>query len=136
MNPNLLASDLVDDEDIKLRPYRDSVGKLTIGVGRNLEDVGISRQEAMGMLSNDIARASADLDRVFPWWTQLSEARQRALCNMCFNLGLTRLMGFQRMLAALQVGHFDEAASEMLSSKWAKQVGARATRLATLMRNG
>lgn len=136
MNANELASELVDDEGVKLRPYRDSVGKLTIGVGRNLEDVGISRQEAMGLLQNDIARAEADLDRNLPWWSEMSDARQRVLCNMCFNMGITRLLGFRNMLAAMQVGHFDEAAHEMINSKWAKQVGMRATRLATMMRKG
>lgn len=136
MNANELAAQLVDDEGVKLRPYRDPVGKLTIGVGRNLEDLGITRQEAMGLLSNDIARVETELDRVFPWWTQMSDRRQQVLANMCFNLGIDRLQGFIRMLAAMQVGHFDEAAAEMLSSKWAKQVGNRATRLATMMRNG
>jgi lysozyme len=136
MNANELAAQLVDDEGVKLRPYRDPVGKLTIGVGRNLEDLGITRQEAMGLLSNDISRVETELDRVFPWWTQMSDRRQQVLANMCFNLGIDRLQGFIRMLAAMQVGHFDEASAEMLSSKWAKQVGSRATRLATMMRNG
>lgn len=125
-----LKADLVRDEGLRLKPYRDTVGKLTIGVGRNLDDVGISDAEAGHLLGNDISGVLADLDRALPWWRGLSEARQRALANMCFNLGLTRLQGFKKMLAALEAGDWPAAAREALDSKWARQVGARATRIA------
>lgn len=131
-----LMNQLSTDEDVKLKPYRDSVGKLTIGIGRNLDDVGITRNEAFALLANDVARVERELDTTLPWWRQMPEARQQVLANMCFNMGMDRLLGFQHMLAALQVGHWDEAAAEMLDSKWAKQVGNRAQRLATMMRNG
>lgn len=131
-----LMNQLSTDEDVKLKPYRDSVGKLTIGIGRNLDDVGITRNEAFALLANDVARVERELDKTLPWWRQMPEARQQVLANMCFNMGMDRLLGFQHMLAALQVGHWDEAAAEMLDSKWAKQVGNRAQRLATMMRNG
>lgn len=131
-----LRDSLINDEAIRLKPYRDSVGKLTIGVGRNLDDVGISRNEAMAMLDNDIARVLQELTSAFPWYTGLNDARKVALANMCFNLGLPRLQGFTRMLIALEAGQYTEAADEMLNSKWAGQVGNRARRLASLVRTG
>lgn len=136
MNIGELSNQLATDEGIRLKPYKDTVGKTTIGVGRNLDDVGISRQEAMGLLANDIATVVAMLDHNLPWWSQMSDRRQQVLANMAFNVGITRLLGFRNMLAAMQVGHWDEAAAEMLDSLWAKQVGARAQRLAYMMRNG
>jgi lysozyme len=129
-----LSTQLKGDESVRLKPYRDSVGKLTIGVGRNLDDVGISQGEAEQMLWNDINMVVKMLTVHLPWVTQLSEARLGVLCNMCFNLGLERLQGFPRMLDRLKSGDFEGAATEMENSKWAKQVGARAQRLIVQMR--
>lgn len=131
-----IKTDLRRDEGLKLKPYRDSVGKLTIGVGRNLDDVGISAAEADALLEADIVRAAADLDRALPWWRGLSEARQRALVNMAFNLGLPRLLGFKAMLADLERGDYEGAAREAIDSRWAKQVGARGQRIAMLLAEG
>ncbi len=136
MDMALLKRELIRDEGLRLQPYRCTVGKLTIGVGRNLDDVGISETEADTLLENDIGRAMAGLDRALPWWRDLSDARQRALVNMCFNLGLSRLSGFHGMLAALRRGDFDGAAREALNSAWARQVGARATRVAAMIGEG
>ena len=88
------------------------------------------------MLESDIAHAAADLDRALPWWRGLSEARRRALLNMAFNLGLPRLLGFTAMLADLESGDFAGAARETIDSRWARQVGARAQRIATLLAEG
>ena len=129
-----LLADLKRDEGRRLKPYRDSVGKLTIGWGRNLDDVGISEAEAEAMLEADIAVAEHELDRVLPWWRELPEPAQRALANMAFNLGMPRLLGFRRMLAALGARDFETAAAESLDSKWARQVGDRAQRIAALYR--
>lgn len=129
-----LADDLVRDEDLKLKPYRDSVGKLTIGVGRNLDDRGLTVAEAMYLLHNDIHEAAKDLDRNVPWWRTLTPGRRRALLNMAFNLGWPRLAGFKNMLGALQRGEYDAAAREALDSRWARQVGARADRIAKLLK--
>lgn len=131
-----LVSDLKRDEGLRLKPYRCSAGKLTIGYGRNLEDVGITQAEAEAMLMADIKAARRELDRVLPWWRNLSAVRQDALVNMAFNLGITRLLGFKNALAAMQAYDFDRAADEMLDSRWAAQVGDRAKRLAHMMRAG
>lgn len=132
-----LVTELERDEGIRLKPYTDTVGKLTIGVGRNLDDVGISSQEARVLLVSDIRRATLDLDRALPWWEEkLSPNRQRALINMCFNLGLGRLLGFQKMLKALEEGRWQDAHDEALDSKWAVQVGKRANRIAEMFKNG
>lgn len=136
MVDDALIKELTRDEGLRLKPYTDTVGKLTIGVGRNLSDVGISIAEANAMLLADIRRAEVDLDRNLPWWRHLSEKRQRVLTNMCFNMGITRLLKFERMLAAINAGKFEDAALEMLRSKWAGQVGDRAKRLAAMMEEG
>lgn len=131
-----LRQDLIRDEGMRLRPYQCTGGKTSIGVGRNLDDVGITEPEAMQMLDNDIERCACELDERLPWWNQLGKSRRRALLNMTFNLGITRLMGFRRMLSALERGQWDKAADEALNSKWARQVGARADRIAALFRGG
>jgi len=107
---------------------------LTIGVGRNLDDVGISNEEAMALLQSDMTSHLGDLDRELPWWRRLDDARQLALANMCFNLGIVKLLMFKNMLAALARGDYETAAQEMQESHWAAQVGARAVRLIMVMR--
>ncbi len=136
MNIEQMKTELVRDEGLRLKPYKDTVGKLTIGVGRNLDDVGITEEEAGYLLENDIGRAMADLDRNVPWWRSLSDARQRAMINMCFNLGWPRLSQFQNMLAALEAGDYERAAIEALDSRWARQVGSRAARVAAQIMEG
>lgn len=133
---NAMVADLRRDEGERLKPYRDTVGKLTIGVGRNLDDVGITPEESAYLLSNDINKVLRQLDEKLPWWRGLCFNRQRVLVNMSFNLGINGLLGFKNTLAAVQAGQYDKAAEGMLSSKWASQVGKRADRLAELMRNG
>lgn len=127
-----LEDDLIRDEGLRLKPYRDTVGKLTIGVGRNLDDVGITETEARVLLANDIAAAESALRRSFPWFLAAPEGVQRGLTNMAFNMGLPRLLGFQNMLKALAAGDYQKAALEALDSAWAKQVGARAVRISNL----
>ena len=127
---------LIVHEGLRLKPYRCSAGYLTIGVGRNLEARGISREEAMVLLENDIAEAEAAARGFFPAFDRLEEPRQAVLVDMAFNLGAVRLGGFRRFRAALERGDFEQAAREMLDSKWAEQVGPRARRLAEMMRRG
>jgi len=131
-----LVAELTRDEGVRLKPYNDSQGKLTIGIGRNLSDVGISREEADNMLLGDIERTCLDLDRAIPWWTKLSEVRQRVLANMAFNLGVPGLLAFRRTLEMVQEGKYEDASREMLVSAWASQVGPRAQRLSNMMRDG
>ncbi len=127
---------LIYHEGLKLKPYMDGRNKLTIGAGRNLEDLGISKEEALLLLHNDIDRVGRELDKSLPWWRKLSDVRQKVLISMAFNLGMGRLLQFNRMLSALQDGDYTAAAEEMLSSLWAKQVGTRAIELADMMENG
>lgn len=134
MNYEKVQQDLIRDESLQLKPYRCPAGKLTIGVGRNIEDNGITRDEAMYLLDRDIARCVKDLDRSLPWWRDLSDARQNALVNMCFNLGISRLCKFERMLGALRDGDWETAWAEALGSKWAEQVGDRAMRIAQIFK--
>lgn len=127
---------LIQHEGLQLRPYTDASNKLTIGVGRNLDDTGITRDEAMMLLRHDIDRVTQQLDARLPWWRGISAARQNVLISMAFNLGVDGLLGFTRMLSYLQDGDYPAAAEEMLSSKWATQVGNRAVELADMMENG
>lgn len=136
MDRAALISQLLNDEGLRLKPYRDSVNKLTIGVGRNLDDVGISQDEALYLLGNDIRRAYGDLIAALPWVVKLDEPRQNVLTNMAFNLGVAGLLGFKHTLDCVQRGAWSDAADAMLQSKWARQVGARANRLAAQMRSG
>ncbi|WP_153076880.1 glycoside hydrolase family protein [Paraburkholderia bonniea] len=131
----MLLAELDRDEGRRLKPYLDTVGKTTIGVGRNLTDVGISDAECDAMLQLDVDRTAEWLDRNLAWWRQLDAVRQRVLLNMAFNLG-AGLLTFTSTLAATQHGEYRRAADGMLASKWAVQVGARAQRLATMMKNG
>lgn len=124
------------DEGRRLKPYLDTKGKMTIGTGRNLTDVGISSLECDMMLDNDVDSHIGDLNRYLPWWTQLNDVRQNVLVNMCFNLGIAKLLGFTNTLTLAHAGNYDSAADEMLASEWAKEVGGRATRLAQEMRTG
>lgn len=134
LDQSKLRENLIEDEGLRTKPYTDTVGKLTIGCGRNLDDVGISRTEALMMLDNDLKWVFDDLDRNMPWWRRMPEPAQRALANMAFNLGISRLLAFRNMLAALQAMDYETAAEEALDSRWARQVGDRAKRIAALYR--
>lgn len=123
-------------EGLRLMPYLDTVNKLSIGIGRNLTDCGISVEEAEFMLDNDVKAHIGFLDRYLPWWRNLDEVRQMVLADMCFNLGIDSLLGFHHFLQSLEKHRYDEAATEMMLSKWATQVGGRAKRLEQMMRTG
>ena len=125
---------LIKHEGIKGRVYADSEGVLTIGVGRNLEDVGVSYDEAMMMLEGDIKRVLYDCWHEFPWFAELSEARQVVVANMVFNLGLDGFKKFKRMIKAIEKEDWVEAACQMIDSKWAAQVKGRAVELAVMMK--
>ena len=136
MNRDILVEELKRDEGVELKAYQDTVGIWTIGIGRNLQDVGVSMEEAEFLLASDIDVAVSELQRTFDWFEDLSDARQRVCINMCFNLGLTRLLGFKKFLAAMEAGDWKTAGVEMLDSKWARQVGVRSTRLRDLVVEG
>ena len=134
MDREQLFDDLVRDEGLKLEIYKCTAGKLTIGVGRNIEDRGITTSEARLLLANDVDIISDELTNNFPWWVSMPEPAQRALANMAFNLGVPRLSQFKNMLSALEKGDYNVAAKEALDSNWAKQVGDRANRIAKVFR--
>jgi lysozyme len=134
MNAERLAEQLVIDEGLRLKPYRCTAGRLSIGVGRNLDDRGITRDEALMLLRNDIDDFWGRLCAAQPWVLAAPEPVQEALTNMAFNLGLPGLLGFSRTLELLRNGQYAEAAEAMLASKWARQVGERARRLAEMVR--
>jgi len=120
-----IAELITKNESMKLYPYKDTVGKLTIGVGHNLTDNGISRQIAELMLKEDIAVATAALRDIFPSWANLPADVQFALTDMMFNMGEPRFLGFKKMIKAVKNKDFLEAAEQAKDSKWFKQVGVR-----------
>ncbi len=126
---------LIKYEGLKLKPYRDSMGKLTIGIGRNLDDDGISDDEALFLLTNDIHRCELQL-KSYPWYIFQPPIVQKALINMCFNLGIDKLLGFKNMIAALNDKDYTRASLEALDSKWAIEVGRRAKDIALMIREG
>lgn len=129
---------LIEDEGLRLKPYRCTEGKLTIGVGRNLEDVGITREEAMMLLDHDITRATnAAADVVGrDVFGSLNPARQAALTSMAFQMGRAKLEGFNRMLLAVRSGDWQNAYDNALDSKWARQTPERANRIADMILTG
>jgi lysozyme len=148
---NRIKVQLVRHEGLRLKPYRCTAGKLTIGIGRNLDDRGISQKEAYAMLERDIQDCEQWLiDKIPVVYNKLDEARQSVLLNMCISipqsrfaplrepcyLGINGLLGFKNTLAFMKAGDWERAANGMLASKWAKQVGIRAIELSELMRKG
>jgi lysozyme len=131
-----LIEQLKRHEGLKLKPYKCTADKLTIGVGRNLEDVGISEEEAEMLLQNDIQRATVQIQREFPWTTELDEVRFAALINFTFNVGIGTVGKFVNAMALLREGSYDMAADEFLNSRWAKQVGQRAMDVTDQIRTG
>lgn len=146
-----IKEQLVRHEGLRLKPYRCTAGKLTIGYGRNLDDCGISQTEAYVLLENDIQNCEKQLvDEIPEIYYGLDEVRKSVLLNMCISipqsrfaplrepcyLGINGLLGFKNTLAFVKAGDWERAANGMLASKWAKQVGRRAIELSELMRKG
>lgn len=125
---------LTMDEGYRAKPYRDSVGKLTIGVGRNLDDIGLSKATIEQMLDEDIDRAVAGAVRILgeELFCSLSINRKLAVINMVFNLGEAGFSKFKNTLEAIKSGNWQRAAAHALASKWASQVGRRASRVTAL----
>lgn len=119
---------LIKNEGMKLTLYRCVSNKTTIGVGRNLEDNGISSAEAELMLANDMDGVFLDLDRNLPFWKTMPYNVRLVLADMCFNLGINRLLKFTKMLEAMEERDFELAGEELLDSTYAVQVKKRADR--------
>lgn len=139
---------LIEDEGLREFPYFDCCGKffrkcnckvqgkLTVGIGRNLEDVGISEEESIYLQLNDIKKAADLVERSFPWFATLNTPRRVVIMSMAFNLGIVGLKGFKKMITCIESGDFSSAAKHMLDSLWATQVRERAIRLARIMKSG
>ena len=131
-----LIDTLVRHEGLRRLAYEDSVGILTIGVGRNIEEVGLSDDEIYYLLKNDIRRCETELDNSFRWYKDLDQVRQEAMINLCFNLGITKLRKFKLALRAMEAKDYEDAADEFLDSLWATQVGQRAVEVTYMIRFG
>ncbi|MBD1583133.1 glycoside hydrolase family protein [Pseudoalteromonas sp. S16_S37] len=131
-----LKEQLLRYEGLSLTPYQCTQGKITIGIGRNLTDRGITLEEAHFLLSNDIKDVQLQVSSNISIFEALNETRKLILLDMAFNLGVAGLCKFKKMIAALERQDYDVAAREMLDSKWAKQVGRRAQELAAKMIEG
>jgi lysozyme len=128
--------DLIElHEGRRAKPYQDTVGKWTVGVGRNLTDKGLSDSEIDYLLMNDIRECTDDL-KTFLWWDDLDEVRRNVLIDMRFNLGPSRFRQFKATLAAVAMGDYVTASDQMRKSKWYRQVKGRGERLARMMATG
>ncbi len=132
-----LSDQLRIHEGVRTHFYRCTSGLATIGVGRCIEEgsLGLSDDEIDYLLENDIKRCKQELVGL-SWFADLDAVRQDAIVNLCFNLGLTRLMGFKNAVGAMAVGDYEKAADEFLDSRWANQVGQRALDVAHMIRTG
>ncbi len=141
------------NEGLVNKPYRCPAGKLTIGIGRNLEDnpltaeekafIGhncrtkpITNEQAFYLCRNDLKKVRADLDRELPWWRDLNPDRQFVIIDLCFNLGINKLLNFQKTLSSIATGYYIKAGEQLMQSLYAKQVGKRAERNAKCLQTG
>jgi lysozyme len=125
---------LIHNEGLRLKAYLCTEGKITIGVGRNLEDKGVTEAEALFLLRNDIDECVNDLEKIFENFSGLDSDRRMVLVDMRFNLGPRKFRKFKRMIRAVNQRDFDRAAEEMKNSKWYAQVGVRSKRLCKMMK--
>lgn len=133
-----LSDQLRIHEGVRTHAYKCSANMITVGVGRNLDEnggIGLSDDEIDYLLENDIKRCKQELVGL-SWFADLDAVRQDAIVNLCFNLGLTRLMGFKNAMGAMAVGDYEKAADEFLDSRWANQVGQRALDVTHMIRTG
>lgn len=131
-----LRRQLIRHEGLRLTPYKDSVGLLTIGVGRNLQGRGITEAEAFYLLDNDIDLCIRHLVSRYAWFVDLDPVRQRAVVDLCFNLGPAGLAGFKQTLAALGRADYEDAADRLTDSLWYRQVASRGPRIVGMIRDG
>lgn len=137
MNKTALKNDLLHDEGFVSTAYQDHLGYWTIGIGRLVDKRrggGITLDEAMYLLDNDINRKLEALESRWPRYKELSEVRQRAVLNMCFQLGVDGFMKFKKAITAMEIGNYERAALELLDSKWAKQTPSRAKRICAMIK--
>lgn len=117
-----------------LKMYRDTEGIETIGYGHNLRDKPITKRAADQIFLDDLTDVQLEVTHAFPWYADLSPARQWVILDMCFNLGLDGLKGFPKFLKAVEMGAYETAAAEMIDSQWFGQVKSRGVELVQMMR--
>lgn len=138
-NMEILRDELIRDEGVVLHAYRDHLGYVTIGIGRLIDKRrggGITRSEAEYLLSNDLRRIEKEMQSRLPWLSSLDDARQRALLNMAFQMGVAGVMKFTNTLRMIEQGKYKEAGVNARLSKWYKQTPARAERVIKLIEQG
>jgi len=138
-NMEKLIDMLKRHEGVETHAYECSEGKVTVGVGRNIDQkggMGLSEDEIDYLLQNDIERVIKELASEYTWFNGLDDVRKDAIIDIAFNLGATRLRGFRRALTAMEAGNYTEASTEFLDSRWAKQVGGRALELTDMIASG
>lgn len=128
-----IEADIRLDEGCKDKPYRDTEGHLTVGIGHNLEADGLCPEAIEAQFEHDLNRSISALNRSLPWWVSQPDAIRRVLANLCFQLGIAGLLNFHKMLGALQEGHYMVGKAELLNSRLARQVPKRVGRLADLI---
>jgi len=128
-----LVSRIMANEGFRATAYRDSRGFLTIGYGFNV-DGGITRYAAGALMEAQLAEARADIDG-YPWYQACDPVRQGVLVELCFNMGLQKLLGFQKMLAACTAKDWQTAGAELKNSAWFGEVGQRGPQLVGLLTN-
>jgi lysozyme len=131
----LLVEQLIDHEALRLKPYYDTAGKITIGVGRNLSDKGLTDQEAFALLGHDIDECINDL-ATFAWFAALDSVRQRAVIDFRFNRGAAGFRDFRHFVHYMAIGDFLKAAGALRDSPWYGQVKRRGVRLARMIETG
>lgn len=140
------------NEGLRLKPYYCPAGHLTIGIGRNLEGnplteeekeyighsvkEGITNDQAFYLCRNDLKKVRADLDKHLPWWRDLNADRQFVMIDLCFNMGIKKLLQFQKTLSSIANGYYVKAGEQLMQSLYAKQVGKRAERNAKCLQTG
>ncbi len=129
-----ITNQLIRHEGLQTKIYTCPANKLTIGVGRNLEDRGITENEAKYLLNNDIMQTHNELSCKYPFYDMLDDTRQEVLINMAFQLGLNGLSKFKKTLEFIEKGMYKSASEEMLNSNWAKQTPNRVYELSNLMK--
>jgi lysozyme len=117
---------LIRHEGVVCTLYQCSQSRWTIGAGRNLQDRGITEEEAMYLLDNDIKRVMSQLDEYWTVWRSFPEKAQLCCVDMTFQMGIKGFMGFRRTRALMEMGMWLEASEELLDSKYAIQTPNRA----------
>tara|TARA_R110002110_G_scaffold240548_1_gene456777 strand:- start:528 stop:941 length:414 start_codon:yes stop_codon:yes gene_type:complete len=132
MNLSRIIDRLKFEEGYRAHAYHDHLGVLTIGYGRNIDQsgLGISKKEARILLENDVRRTEIEVEVTLPWSADLQTAQRETLIELAFQMGMPRLLGFKKMLAALEAGDYETAAAELMDSRYATQTPGRAKRYA------